>query len=91
MRALVGKTESITEEEASLLYDKQKTEFLYYMVSIVDESTDDEEERASLKMNLTNKLGNLLGTHELLCLLRGESVYLASLPYSEGVKFEDIS
>lgn len=90
MRALVGKTESITLEEAMEFRDKANTEFLYYMKSIVDEATDDEDERADISVNMAEKLGNLMSMCELVGVLMDDDMYVSRIPHNEGVRIEEV-
>lgn len=85
---LVGKTDRFTLEEARELYEKLRTEYLYYTYALVNEVTDDEEERANINVNLAHRLGALLGACELIGVLEGPDAYLENLPLSDGVKIE---
>ena len=90
MRALVGKTERITLEEAMDLRDKASIDFLYYMKSIVDEATDDEEERADISVNMAGKLSNLMASCELVGVLMDDDAYVSTIPHNEGVRIEEV-
>lgn len=90
MRALVGKAERITLEEAMDFRDKASTDFLYYMKSIVDEATDDEEERADISVNMAKKLSNLMTSCELVGVLMDDDMYVSTIPHNEGVRIEEV-
>lgn len=91
MKALIGKTESITYEEAKDMRDRQMTEFAYYLCQMIDENTEDEEERANAKVNMSAKLGNLLSAEKLVGILTDPDMFLAELPYGETARIGDIS
>lgn len=88
-KKLIGKTETITYEEADALRDKALTEFVYYMCTMIDDNTLDEEERANAKTNMSSKLGNLMSLCELKGLLMDPDYYIAGLPHSEGTRIEE--
>ena len=87
-KKLIGKTETITYEEADRMQGKALTEFVYYMSTMIDENTEDEEERANAKVNLSTKLGNLMNLCELKGVLMDPDHYIAGLPHSDGVVIE---
>ena len=87
-RTLVGRTESITAAEAEEMQAKHVDEFLRYLIGLVDEATDDEDERATAKINLSKKLSSVLGANTLLALLKGDDDYLAPMQKLDpSVKF----
>lgn len=90
MRALIGKTETITLEEAIGFRDKAMTEFLYYMRSIVDEATDDEDERADISVNMAKKLESVTSACEFVGVLIGDDAYISKLPHNEGVRIGEV-
>ena len=90
MRALVGKKESITLKEAIEYRDKANTEFLYYMKAIIDEATEDDEERSNISVKMAEKLGTVMSSCELVGVLMGDDAYISNLPHNEGVKIVDL-
>lgn len=90
-KALKGKGESLRYVEAQEMRDKAMTEFLYYLCSIVDEATDDEDERAELKTNMAAKLENLISAAQLTGLLVDPDYYLMDLKkYDPEIRVEVI-
>ena len=91
MKALIGKDERITFEEASLLREKQVTELLFDICGMVDEATDDEEERANAKVNISRKLGGAIEAARLEGILTDVDGYLQSLrKYTPEVRIEEV-
>ena len=88
-RKLVGKTESISFEEAEELFEKHRTEFLYWMYDMIKTATDDEDEQAQAEVNMANKLGSCLSACEMMGVLEDPDVYLAKIPHNEGVRIEE--
>ena len=78
-RVLIGRTESITLAEAEEMQAKNIDELLGYLIELVDEATEDEEERANAKINLSSKVSSLIGINTLVALLKGDDDYLAPL------------
>ena len=85
-KKLKGRDEEITYEEACSYKDKAMTEFVYYLCALIDENTEDEEERANAKVKMSEKLGNLLYLSELSGALCDPNVFVSNIPYSEGVE-----
>ena len=92
MRALVGRGESITFEEADEIFEKLKTSYLFDVYELAKQATDDDEEISNINVNLATKLGNLLGAHELRCILEDPDIYIANIPYAheQDVRIEEI-
>lgn len=76
MRKLIGKTESITVEEASQMREEQETQFLAYLIELVENAVDDEEERSNVKVHLACLYGKCAAAIELDTILSGEEQYL---------------
>ena len=90
-KVLRGKGESLRYVEAKEMRDKAMTEFLYYMCEIVDASTDDQDERADMKLNMSTKLENLVSAAQLTGLLVDPDYYLVNLrKYDPEIRVEVI-
>lgn len=91
MKALIGKKERITFEEAVCLRERQMTELLFDICSMVDEATDDEEERSNAKVNISRKLGGVIEAAKLEGILTDVDGYLESLrKYTPEVRIEEV-
>ena len=91
-RTLVGRNETITLAEAEEMEKEQLNSMYGYLIGMVDELTDDEEERATAKANLSSALAKLLSAEMLrVSLMDDEEVLLALFgsKFAETVKFED--
>ena len=77
MRKLIGKTETITAEEASQMREEQETQFLAYLIELIENAVDDEEERSNVKVHLASLYGKCAAAIELHTILSGEEQYLS--------------
>ena len=89
MRKLVGKAETITHAELEEIKVKQVDDILTMLLEAFEASGMDEEDRSTASVNIVGKIGNLMNICELQGLLEDDEMYIAKLPYNEGVKFEE--
>lgn len=75
-RVLMGTTESITYREADEMAGNAMNELLFYLVGMVDDLTEDEEERADAKVNLGNMVGKVANGYLLAGLLKDPEEYI---------------
>lgn len=75
-RILSGKSETITADEAWKMAENAMTELLFYTVGMVDELTEDEEERADAKINLSHMVGKVRNGYFLAGLLADPEKYI---------------
>lgn len=80
-KILAGKDggETITYEEAKQYMAAATDEVLGYLIDLVDKATDDEEDRAQAKVNISAKLNHALSMAMLTGLLRDPDEYLEDL------------
>ena len=91
MKVLIGKEERITAEEAANMRDKQMTDLLYDICCVVDEATNDEDERANAKVNIGRKLGGVVEAARIEGMLMDVDGYLESLrKYTPEVRIEEV-
>lgn len=77
MRVLISEGgEKITAKESKEIREEQETTLFGYLIGLVDEATDDEEERANAKVNLAGMIGKYASAVELNVILEGEDIYL---------------
>lgn len=84
MKALKGINDTLTYKDACDLGDKLLTEYLYYLHSVIEETTDDYEERSNINVNLADRLTRVLNMHMTMGALKDPDIWLdeirASLP-----------
>lgn len=71
--------ETITYQEASDILEQRYSYTMSEIISLVEEATDDEEERANAKVNLATSLGYLMNAAEMKGVLRDEDDYIDEL------------
>lgn len=76
-RILKGKEETITYEEAIGMAEKSMTELLFYLTGMVDDLTDDKEERATAKVNLSTMVGKMCNGYYLAGVLVDPAKYIS--------------
>ena len=91
MKALIGKNERITALEAKEMRKRQVDELVRDICCLVDEATEDEDERANAKVNITQKIGSLLEAALLEGMLMEHDEWLESLrKYTPEVRFGEV-
>ena len=75
-RVLMGTTENITYKEAEQMAENAMTELLFYIVGMVDDLTEDEEERADAKVNLGKMVGKVANGYLLAGILKDPKEYI---------------
>ena len=91
MLALVGSTESITEEEAAEFETKALDDLIRSIVLILDKAYEDEEVKAEQKVVVASQIGRLKNAAELHGVLMGPDGYLSTIPYGETARIEEVS
>ena len=90
MKALKGINDTLTYKDACDLGDKLLTEYLYYLHSVIEAATDDDEERSNINVNLADRLTKVLNMHMTMGALKDPDIWLdeirSSLP--EGIRNE---
>lgn len=71
--------EEITYEEACKLSEGKKSDILSYVIAIINEATEDEEERANLKVNFATHLAQFESSTMLRGILADGEEYISSL------------
>ena len=88
MKALKGIDDVLTYADACNLGDKLLTEYLYYLHSVIEAATDDDEERSNINVNLADRLTRVLNMHMTMGALKDPDIWLdeirAYLP--EGIR-----
>lgn len=82
-RILKGKEETITAKEAYDMADLSMTELLFYITGMIDDLTEDEEERADAKVNMSQMVGKVRNGYFLAGLLADPEDYIAQT-FPEG-------
>ncbi len=75
-RVLMGTTESITYREANEMADNAMNELLFYLIGMVDDLTDNEEERVDAKVNLGKMVGKVANGYLLAGILKDPEEYI---------------
>jgi hypothetical protein len=83
-RILKGKEETINASEAWAMAENSMTELLFYITGMVDDLTEDEEERSTAKVNLSQMVGKMSNGYFLAGLLADPDKYIAET-FPEGV------
>lgn len=76
-RILKGKEETIDASEALKMAENSMTELLFYVTGMVDDLTEDEDERATAKVNLSTLVGKTRNGYFLAGLLADPEDYIA--------------
>ncbi len=84
-RIFKGINETMAFEEVDALSDKMLTQILFDIAMLVDECTEDEENRATAKVDYARKLGNFRNACILKGLLMDPDDYIRELNLPEGV------
>ena len=85
MKVLKGKEEELTLEEAEELAGGKSDELLMYIFSMVDDTTEDEDERYTAKANFTAMVMELANANLLVGILTDPDVYLKET-FPEGAE-----
>lgn len=89
-RILKGIEEMLTLLEAEKLAENTVDELLSYIFSLVDDSTDDEDERYTAKANFTTMALKIANAYTLVGVLMDPDVYLKeTFPEGATVSLED--
>lgn len=75
-RTLIGKEETITAKEAYDMADNSMTELLFYITGMIDDLTEDGEERADAKVNMAQMVGKVRNGYFLAGLLADPEKYI---------------
>lgn len=78
-KKIEGLSESMTYAEVKETKNALLDEFLAYLHSIVDETSSDDDEKASVMLNMSEKLGGLLNMALLEGVLMDQDIYIANL------------
>lgn len=76
-RILKGKEETINASEALKMAENSMTELLFYITGMVDDLTEDEEERSIAKINMSQMVGKVRNGYFLAGLLADPEDYIA--------------
>ena len=90
MKALTSGGETITLAEAVELRDKALDEFVGYLISLVDASVSNKEERANAKVNLSTRLGAVTSMSELVGLLEEPTDFTKGFPNGDKVAIVEV-
>lgn len=82
-RILKGKNETIDADEAQEMAEKAMTELLFYITGMVNDLTEDEEERAAAKVNLSALVGKACNGYYLAGILADPDEYIRNT-FPEG-------
>lgn len=84
-RILKGKEETITADEAWSMAEYAMTELLFYITDLVDEQTEDDEERSTAKVNFSQMVGKVRNGYFLAGLLADPDKYIENT-FPEGAE-----
>lgn len=82
MKALKSTQETFTYADAQELADKLLTEYIYYLYTIVQEATEDNEERSNIIVNMSGKLSKLLSSYIGVGVLKDEEEWFEEIKAS---------
>jgi len=75
-RILKGKQETITYSEAADMAEQSMTEMLFFIHGMLEETVDDDDERADADVNFAKLVGKVRNAYFLAGLLCDPQVYI---------------